>query len=195
MAQPQTVEHFVAGYIAELDGIAFAAGLCDRINVGLYRQKFLIMGDQQVGDQLADPAKADNDCLLGFNLLLIRSQVTAAAHFHSSGNVMAEPGQQWCDGQADCGHDLPECCSLWLDQLRLHRRSQYDQRGFRGTGHQNAGFGSRACPSTGKTQQAAGNGSLDHNHADDRSEKACPVFKDNANIDLHANGYQKHAKR
>ena len=79
---------------------------------------------------------------------------------------MAESGQQWRDGQADSGHDLPECGRLRLDQLCLCRRGQYDQGGFGGAGHQNAGFGRRAGTSPGKAKQAAGNGSLDQHNSD-----------------------------
>ena len=93
MTQSQAVEHFVARHIAEHDRIAFAAGFGDGVNVGLHREIFLIMGCQEIGDQLADPAKTDDDRLLCLNRQFVGNRATTAAHFHASGNVVAEPGQ------------------------------------------------------------------------------------------------------
>ena len=93
MAKPQTVEHFVARHIAEHDRIALAAGSGDGVDIGLHREIFLIMCGQQVSDQLAHPAKANDDGLLRFHRQFIGGCATAAAHFHTPRDVMTEAGQ------------------------------------------------------------------------------------------------------
>ncbi len=190
---PQLVEAARARNVGKADDEAVAPRRRHRVDVGVDRDIGPMMFAQQFGNGAPDAAEPDDD---GAALGGLVGPRPLAAHFDPPRDVVADPRQQWRDGQPDRGDQLPEFGGIAADDLRLQRRRQHDQRRFGRACHQQADLGRGAAPChPRKPQQRRGDDRLDRDDADDRDDQLRPLLGDRLEVEPHADADQEHPQR
>ena len=192
----QTVQGSRLSYIAKHDIIAFAPSRHDRVDIMLDSNIGLVMRLQHFGHQLADaPETYDNGSRFGIDADLIFKRQPARPHLNSARHIMTDTCEYRCDQKANDGGDLPEFCGFGINNLGRTGGTQNNQGGFGRASHQQPSFGRYPGPDPCKFQQAANDKGVDsyrHNHG--RSQLV-PVGQYKADVDLHPDADQEHAKR